>query len=87
MLSGSFFQPFLTALIGLIPNCAASVIVTELFVSGSLSFGSCIAGLCAGAGMGVVVLFKANHRMKENLLVLGALYTASVLTGLIINLF
>lgn len=87
LLSGSFFQPFLTALIGLIPNCAASVIVTELFVSGSLSFGSCIAGLCAGAGMGVVVLFKANHRMKENLLVLGALYTASVLTGLIINLF
>jgi len=86
LLSGSFFQPMLTALIGLIPNCAASVIITELFVSGSLSFGSCIAGLCSGAGMGVVVLFRANRRVKENFAILGALYVSAVLTGMILNL-
>lgn len=87
LLNGSVFQPFLTALIGLIPNCAASVILTELFTAGSLSFGSCIAGLCAGAGMGVVVLFRTNHRLKENFAILGTLYVTAVLTGLIINLF
>lgn len=87
LLNGSVFQPFLTALIGLIPNCAASVILTELFTAGSLSFGSCIAGLCAGAGMGVVVLFRTNHRMKENFTILGMLYVTAVLTGLIVNLF
>ena len=81
------FQPFLTALIGLIPNCAASVILTELFTAGSLTFGSCIAGLCAGAGMGVVVLFRTNRRVKENLAILAALYGTAVLTGLIVNLF
>ena len=87
LLSGSVFQPFLTALIGLIPNCAASVILTELFTAGSLSLGSCIAGLCAGAGMGVVVLFRTNRRVKENLMLLAALYGFAVLIGLIVNLF
>ncbi len=86
LLNGSVFQPFLTALIGLLPNCAASVILTELFVAGSLSFGSCIAGLCAGAGIGLVVVFRTDHRPKENLAILGVLYGASVLTGLLVNL-
>lgn len=87
LLNGSVFQPFLTALIGLIPNCAASVILTELFTAGSLEFGSCIAGLCAGAGMGIIVLFRTNRRVKENLAILITLYGTAVLTGLIVNLF
>lgn len=87
LLNGSVFQPFLTALIGLIPNCAASVLITELFAVGSLEFGSCIAGLCAGAGVGLVVLFRTNYRPKENLAIVGALYAASVVTGLLVNLF
>ena len=87
LLNGSVFQPFLTALIGMIPNCAASVLITELFAVGSLEFGSCVAGLCAGAGIGLVVLFRTNHRLKENLAIVGMLYVASVVTGLIVNLF
>lgn len=87
MLSGNVLQPFLAALIGFIPNCAASVILTELYLAGSLSFGSAVAGLCTGAGLGLAVLFKINHRQKENFALVGALYVAAVITGVVCNLF
>ncbi len=86
MLADSVFQPFLTALIGFIPNCAASVILTECFVDGSVTMGSLVAGLTTGAGLGIAVLFKANRRRKkENFLILVILYTVAVLSGIIIN--
>ncbi|MCH5351934.1 MAG: arsenic efflux protein [Acutalibacter sp.] len=87
LLSGNVFQPFLTALIGFIPNCAASVILTRLFLGGTLPFGSTVAGLCTGAGLGLIVLFRTNRRLKENFLLVGALYVGAVLTGLLCNLF
>lgn len=80
------FQPFLAALLGLIPNCAASVLITELYLAGGLSFGSAIAGLCAGAGVGLAVLFRSNHSLRENLKILSLLYAVSVTAGIILDL-
>ena len=87
LVSNSIFQPFLVAVLGLIPSCAVSVTFVELFLSGVLSFGSLIAGLSAGAGLGLVVLFAKNKNIKNNILILAMLYYFSVLLGMIVNIF
>lgn len=86
LMTNSIFQPFVASLIGFIPNCASSVLLTDLYIEGMLSFGSCVAGLCTGAGVGLVVLFKANKKLRENLVIALVLYAVSVVSGLIINL-
>lgn len=85
LLSNTIFQPVLAALIGLIPNCAASVILTELYMEGAISFGSAIAGLCAGAGLGMVVLWRTNRSKKENLMVTITLFVISVVSGVVLQ--
>ena len=80
-----FFQPFLTALIGLIPNCAASVAITELYLKGLVDYGSVIAGLCASGGLGLLVLFREEKNRKNFFLILFLLFGASVLAGLIVR--
>lgn len=87
LMTDSVFQPFIAALIGFIPNCAASVILTQLYIEGVLSFASIIAGLTTGAGVGLVVLFKTNKHVKQNLLIMGILYIAGSVSGLLINIF
>ena len=82
-----FAQPFVAALVGLIPNCASSVIITQLYINGALSFGSAVAGLSTGAGVGLAVLFKANKNFKENMTILGLMYIIGTVSGVVINLF
>ncbi|MCD8328097.1 MAG: arsenic efflux protein [Ruminococcus sp.] len=86
LISDSVLQPFICAIVGFIPNCAASVLLTELYLQEVISFGSCIAGLCTGAGMGLLVLFKTNKHIKQNLAILGILYVVAVITGFLANL-
>ncbi|MBO5338157.1 MAG: arsenic efflux protein [Clostridia bacterium] len=86
LLSGSFFQPFITGLVGLIPNCAVSAAITELYTCGTLSFGSAVAGLCSGAGVGLAVLFKANPIKRENLRIVWTLYIIAVISGIVLNI-
>ena len=84
---GYVFQPFLTALVGLIPNCASSVILTQTYILGGISFGGLFAGLCSNAGLGLVVLFKNPKNLKKNCLMVLVLYTVGTAAGLIIDLF
>ena len=77
----TIYQPLVSALIGLIPNCASSVAITQLYVSGALSFGACMAGLTANAGVAYMVLFKDKKNIKKNLSIMGIMYVISVLVG------
>ena len=76
----------LMALIGLIPNCSASVLITELYVEGVVSAGQLIAGLMANAGVGLLVLFRLNKKLKENLMIVVLLYVCAVILGVITSL-
>ena len=82
-----FLQPLITCAVGLIPNCASSVVITEAFLSGGIAFGSFVAGLCANAGMGFVVLLKNVRKWKRNLALIGLCYAISVGVGLLLNVW
>ncbi len=82
-----FLQPFVACAVGLIPNCASSVVLTETFLSGAITFGTCAAGLCANAGMGFVVLLRNVRQWKRNLALIALCYLLSVLVGVLLNIF
>ncbi len=86
LLKDSFFQPVLSAVLGLIPNCAVSVVLAEFYMSGILSFGAVVSGLLSGAGVGLAVLFKTNKDRKENLKIMGILLFSAVLSGIFLQI-
>ena len=78
-------QPLVAALIGLVPNCAASVLLTQLYLKGVLSFGSLFAGLSAGAGIGLAVLWRVNESKKQNLFITGVLWAVGAVSGILLQ--
>ena len=81
LISNVYITPLLSVLVGLIPNCASSIIITELFVQGSITFGAAIGGLICNAGLGFIFILKEKNRWKEGLIILGSV----VLTGIIVG--
>lgn len=86
LLNNSILSPSITSLIGLIPNCAASVILTELYLNSTISLGALIGGLLTSSGSSLLVLIKNNKNQKENLSIILLLYALGVLSGIIIEL-
>ena len=82
-----FLGPIISSLIGLIPNCASSVIITELYLDSIISAGSMLSGLLTGSGIALLILFKINDNLKENIKILSVIYLVGVVTGIIMNLF
>ena len=76
-----------SALVGLIPNCAASVVIAQLYVEGALGAGAMMAGLLVSAGVGLLVLFRTNRGLRQNLIVLAGLWATGAFWGLIISAF
>lgn len=81
-----FLSIFLVGLIGLIPNCAVSVAITTFYLEGVLSLGSMFAGLLACAGVGIVILFRMNHGIKKNTIIVSGIYAISVLSGILMEI-
>lgn len=82
-LMNSPLQPFLVSIVGLVPNCAISVMLTMLFVKNTISFGSLVAGLCTSGGLGILVLLRKNGDKKDTLMILGLLVFVGTILGLI----
>lgn len=83
--TGYWFQPVICAAIGMIPNCASSVVLAETFAMGGIAFGSCLGGLVTNAGLGVLVLFRNRRAWKRNLVILAAMFVLGVLAGYLVN--
>lgn len=80
-----FLQSVVSSLFGIIPNCSASVVLTELYLAGKLSIASLIGGLCTGAGVGLLVLFKMNKNLKQNLVITVLIFVIGVFVGTVLG--
>ena len=86
-LLNSPLQPVIAGISGLIPNCAISVLITMLYIQHAISFGSVIAGLSTGAGLGLLILLKKNANLKDSLRIIAILLIASIIAGIILQIF
>ncbi len=86
LLHKNYLSYFIASLVGLIPNCAGSVIITELYLSKLITIGNLLAGLLTGSGLGILLLFKTNKNIKENIIILSIIYFIGVFVGVIVDL-
>ncbi len=87
MVSSRYLAPLFSAIIGLIPNCASSLLITDLFVEGHISFGALFAGLLVNSGLGLMVLLKEKTMFKRTLLIVGVCFIIAVALGYLTCLF
>ena len=85
-LKNNIFAPFVAALVGLIPSCGASIALTEFYLSEIITLGTAIGGLLTGAGVGLVILFKQNKNIKENISIVLLIYFIGAIVGTILNI-
>ena len=81
MVSNRYLAPLFSAIIGLIPNCAASLLITELYLSSSISFGALFAGLLVNSGLGVMVMLKDRRYIKNALLIVLFCFVVAIALG------
>lgn len=84
--SNEYLSPLFSVLVGLIPNCASSIVISQLFVSGNISFGACLGGLIANAGVGLTVVFSKGTEIKESLKILVSLILSGLFFGYLVCL-
>ena len=87
LMKNSPFGVFISSLIGLIPNCSSSIILTELYLKGLLSFGKVMAGLLVNAGVGLLILAKYNKDKKDTIKIIGILLIIGIISGLLLDIF
>lgn len=86
LMNNNIFTYFIASLVGLIPNCVSSVLITELYLSNLISLGTMLAGLLTSSGLGILLLFKVNKNLKENISVLSIVYFVGVIVGILVDL-
>lgn len=86
LIGNKILTPFLSSIIGLIPNCASSVMISELYINNIISLGTTLSGLLTGSGVAIMVLFNKNSNIKENIFIISLLYIIGVSCGIIFNL-
>ena len=86
LLKKNIIHYFLAGLVGLIPNCASSVIMTELYISNLISIGTLLSGLLTGSGIGILLLFRTNKNLKENLSILSIIYIVGIIIGILVDI-
>lgn len=85
-LKDSLIAPFITSLIGFIPTCGSSIMLTELYLKGAISISAAISGLLTGSGVATIVLIKSNKNLKENIKILSIVYFVGAIVGVIIQI-
>ena len=86
LLNKNILTYFASSLIGLIPNCSGSIIITELYLSNLITLGTMLSGLLTGSGLGILLLFRSNKNKKENIIILLTIYFIGVILGILVDL-